>query len=384
MKSNWTVPKLAMPEGKDWYVWFRYNGKLKPYKKGLNYIKDLKVREKEFNLLREALHDRLKSGWNPLLPDIDVPTVSMTVIEAFKFGLDKKSKVLKPRTYGSYVTGVNYVIKAIKALRLDYLTVEELKRPYAMKILEKTHEIAESWSNVTYNKNLGYIKSVYGILVKHGIIEHSPFYQIETLKEEETESNITADDNETKIIKEHLIKVFPGFYSYMVTIFHTGIRPDELLSIRLSDIDIKRRLIKLKAPDAKTAKYRNIPINNFLFSLLEEMELKDYSQEYYLFGSYREKERGAKPGMDFIPGPFRINRSIASKLWKKLVKQGLGIDVNLYSMKHLGANKKILAGMELDTLRELYGHTSKMMTLRYAKIVKQVYAQQIVELSPDF
>ena len=49
-----------------------------------------------------------------------------------------------------------------------------------------------------------------------------------------------------------------------------------------------------------------------------------------------------------------------------------------------GANKKILAGIELDTLRELYGHTSKLMTLRYAKIVKEVYRKQIIENSPDF
>jgi ketol-acid reductoisomerase len=65
-------------------------------------------------------------------------------------------------------------------------------------------------------------------------------------------------------------------------------------------------------------------------------------------------------------------------------KEGLNINVNLYSMKHLGANKKILAGMELDTLRELYGHSSKMMTLTYAKNVKEIYRNQIMENSPDF
>jgi site-specific recombinase XerD len=43
-----------------------------------------------------------------------------------------------------------------------------------------------------------------------------------------------------------------------------------------------------------------------------------------------------------------------------------------------------LAGIDLDTLRELYGHTSKMMTMRYAKVVKEVYRKQILEKSPDF
>jgi hypothetical protein len=29
--------------------------------------------------------------------------------------------------------------------------------------------------------------------------------------------------------------------------------------------------------------------------------------------------------------------------------------MNLYAMKHHGADKKILAGMNMDSLRELYG-----------------------------
>ncbi|PWB20681.1 hypothetical protein [Flavobacterium sp. HTF] len=37
----------------------------------------------------------------------------------------------------------------------------------------------------------------------------------------------------------------------------------------------------------------------------------------------------------------------------------------------------------LDALGELYEHTSKMMTLRYAKVVKEVDRNQIMEKSPD-
>lgn len=56
----------------------------------------------------------------------------------------------------------------------------------------------------------------------------------------------------------------------------------------------------------------------------------------------------------------------------------------MYSEKHRGANKKILAGVDLDALKELYGHTSKLTTLTYTKIVKEVNRKQIIEKSPDF
>ena len=44
---------------------------------------------------------------------------------------------------------------------------------------------------------------------------------------------------------------------------------------------------------------------------------------------------------------------------------------------------KILAGLELDSLRELYGHTSKLMTEKYAKVVKEVYRKNILENLPE-
>jgi site-specific recombinase XerD len=124
-----------------------------------------------------------------------------------------------------------------------------------------------------------------------------------------------------------------------------------------------------------------------LKAYFEQMNLGNYNKEFFVFGTKREhSNRGLKRELDFTPAKNQLNRDCASKLWRKLVKNttGLGIDVNMYSMKHLGANKKILAGVELDALRELYGHTSKMMTLRYAKVVKEVNRKQILEKSPDF
>lgn len=56
----------------------------------------------------------------------------------------------------------------------------------------------------------------------------------------------------------------------------------------------------------------------------------------------------------------------------------------MYSLKHKGADDKILAGIDLDALRELYGHRSKYMTEKYARAVKDLYRKQIIDNSPDF
>lgn len=382
MKPIYTVPKLNQSK-KDWFVWFRYNGKLKVYKKGLNYIEDEKERLREFEKLRKELHELLKNNWNPLNEQVPTSPSALNIVEAALFALSKKKETLAPRTYESYHSSIKFFVAGIKAANLDYLQIGQVKRIHIKHILAKTKEL-RNWSNKAYNKNLGYIKAVFGELIQWDIIENSPVYKIKKLKEMETQANTPATDDEAEKIKNTILKKFPNFWPYVVTIFHTGVRCDELLSVRINMVDMVKMTITLPPEITKTDRYRIVPINKHLANVLHELQLYSYPDDYFVFGSTRPKNRGLSNDTDFIPAPQKLNRSTPGTLWRKLVKKGLGIDVNLYSMKHLGANKKILAGLELDTLRELYGHTSKLMTMRYAKIVKEVYRKQIMEHSPDY
>lgn len=386
MKSIYTNPKVVKYNdlSKPWFVFFRYNGKLFRFKYGINYITDLKKREKEANMLRDALHEKLKQGWNPNIPDVITQQSNLTLSEALDFALKKKKETLADKTKIDYTCTVNFSKKAIKELDFELLPVVETKRIHIKLILEKI-KLSRKWSNKSYNKNLGYLKAILSELIQWDIIENNPAHGIKSLKVGEIVANIPATDDEVKLIKKKILAEFPSFYVYIISIFHTGIRPEELLHIQLKMVDLSKNQIILPPDITKTDIERIVPINPFLKSYFEEMKLHGYNSNYYLFGSKREhSNRGLKKDLDFIPGPRRLNRDCASKLWRKLIKQDLGIDVTMYSMKHLGANKKILAGVELDALRELYGHTSKMMTLRYAKVVKEVNRKQILERSPDF
>lgn len=386
MKPIYTIPKVVKYDdlSKPWYVYFRYDGKLLRYKFGINYIKDYKGREVESNLMIEALHKKLKEGWNPTLPDEYAYKYKMSLIEAIEFAFEKKKPNLAPKTIIAYNTTVNFVIDGIKTLKLQNLSILDTKRIHIKSILEKV-KTKKEWSNKSYNKNLGFLKAILSELIQWDVIENNPAHKIKSLPVGEIIANIPATDDESKLIKKKLLNDFPSFYVLIISIFHTGIRPEELLQIKLKMVNLKTNEIRLPPEITKTDIGRIVPINPFLKAYFEEMDLSNYDKEFYLFGSKREfSNRGLKKELDFIPAPNRLSRDCASKLWRKLIKKELDIDVNMYSMKHLGADKKIIAGIELDTLRELYGHTSKMMTLRYAKRVKEVYRTQIMEMSPDF
>jgi len=242
---------------------------------------------------------------------------------------------------------------------------------------------SRKWSNKAYNKGRDYLKVLFSELVDLDIIENNPAFKIKPLKEARTNANRAPTHDEHALIKKHLSGT--NFYNFVVTIFHTGIRPKELLDIKLGMIDLKRAQIVLPPGITKTDIERIVPINPHLLAIFIDMEIQGYPNDFYLFGSfnYNHKHRSFKD-LDFIPALNHIKRDTATKKWKKEIKDTLGIDVNLYAMKHAGADAKILAGVSMESLQELYGHTSKVTTAIYAKKAKEVYRQEIIDKSPDF
>jgi len=387
MKSTYTTPKVCKPANGIWYVYFRYEGKLKRYSLGINYIQDLQKRQIEANALAKALHDKLKAKWNPNIPELEFNKPNYTFIAALKFALDKKKPNLAPKTISGYTGTFNFVSDAITSIGLKAMPITEIKRAHIKLMMEEMAK-NKNWSNKAYNKHLNHIKAILSELIQWDVIEFNPAHSIKNLPVEEIEANITATPKQHKIIKETLENQYPNFFRFILTIFHTGMRPAEILQIKISMIDLQNQEIILPKEITKTKRKRIVPINNHLLQHLKEMQISAISaisENYYLFGSHRTPGKGNVGNFeDFIPGPTAIKRDTATKRWHKIVKEDLNINVNMYSNKHAGANAKILAGMPLDALRELYGHTSKLMTEKYAKVIKEVYRKQIMDNSPEY
>lgn len=381
MSTIYTTPKVCKSKS-GWYVYFRYNGVQKRYKKGLNYIQDLRQRTKEANVLKRVLLQKLKGGWNPLGESILDDEILF--LDALQFALEKKKANLSNKTYLGYRGTLNFVIKSTQGECLDYLAMKDVKRSHIRIVMDRIKN-ERVWSNKAYNKNLNYLKAILSELLDWDVIETNPAHGIKNLKESVTTANVPATIEQHKIIKHHLSENHPNFLRFIQTIYHTGIRPKEILSIKIGMLDLNNDRIVLPANITKTDIDRIVPINPHLKRIFLDMEVGMYPKDFYLFGSFRQSGKGnIGKHLDFICGTTPIKRDTATRRWKRIVKDGLGIDVTMYSNKHGGANAKILAGIDLDALRELYGHTSKLTTVTYAKVVKDVYRNQIIDKSPDY
>ena len=384
MKSIYTIPKVVKYDDltKSWFVYFRYDKKLFRYKFGINYIQNYKKRLIEAEALRAALHHKLKDGWNPNVPD--AVNINYTFLESLDFAIEKKTANIGVKTLSGYNGTIKFIKQAVNLLKMEHLLISETKRAHIKLIMEKAKETRKLTNN-GHNKHLNHLKAILSELIQWDIIETNPAHNIKNMTVCESEANIPASPEDIEKIKKELEGKYPEFYNFILTIFHTGIRPEEITKIKTGMINLKNNEIILPAEITKTNKKRIVPINQHLMSYYKNMNFESLPKDYYLFGSHREPGKGnIGKFKDFIPGPTKINRDTATKRWEKIVKKDLNIQMNMYAMKHLGANRKILAGLELDSLRELYGHTSKLMTEKYATVVKEIHRKNILENSPEF
>jgi integrase len=404
-KIHYTTPQLCDYGGdltKNWFIYFDVINETtgvtirKQFRGGINKIKDLKTRTKEGNSLAKHWGEMLQDGWTPfkeVTSGLIGPTTPLN--DALDFALSKVDR--SGATLKDYGCTLRFAKAAATKVMLASAPLKFIEQEHIMLIMEQIKK-DRNWSNKAYNKNLGYLCAIIGRLVEWKVIKHNPAEKIKTLPVDESEKFIPLTEKEKQVLRETLYMEHYRFFVYLMVIYHTGIRPKEVLALTIKDIDLVNETIIIypdsKKENAKTKKIRKVPINPHLMAFFKQMELYTYPGNYYVFGSPYESGkgnrgsskdgRGAKHPDYFKPSPTHIKRDTTTKLWKSIVIDKLGINKHQYALKHTGANDKILAGIDLDVLQSLYGHESKLMTLKYVTEVKQIHANVIKEKSPSF
>lgn len=262
---------------------------------------------------------------------------------------------------------------------------EDVKRIHIKTILEKIKEQRNS-SNNSYNKYLTHFGAILSELIQYDIIENNPADKIKHLPIEDSILHNPASINDIKKIKYELKKKDINFYNFVSVIFHLGIRPEEILQIKVSMINFEDEIITLLPKNTKSRKkYRILPVNKYLMRYFNEMKLDQAPKDFFLFGSFRDSGKGnAGPKIDFIPGPTQLKRDTATKRWERIVKKGLGINMTMYAMKKHGANMKLSSGISLEAISEQFGHSKVETTKIYTTKLNEINRSEVLLKSPAF
>lgn len=154
------------------------------------------------------------------------------------------------------------------------------------------------------------------------------------------------------------------------TLFFTGVRKTELLSILIRDVDIQKSVLTIRGKTSKSKRTRYIPINPTLKIHLKEYLncRKNYSCEY-LFVSANKDERIT---------PFGI------KHWVDRLKKKSGVKFHLHQLRHTFACNLARNNISLPKLQKLMGHTDLRMTERYVRSLGVEHlVEDVLKLSID-
>jgi integrase len=143
---------------------------------------------------------------------------------------------------------------------------------------------------------------------------------------------------------------------------NTGLRRGELLGLEWADVNFSSALLTVRGASAKTGLTRHIPLNGEALDVLRKWQTCCASDALV------------------FPGPDGEPMFSLKTAWSKVATAAKLENFTFHDLRHTFASKLVQAGVDLNTVRELLGHTDIKMTLRYAHLAPEHKAAAVAKL----
>ena len=258
----------------------------------------------------------------------------------------------------------------------------------------RTARLKEGVTAGTVNKDVAALKAALRRAADWGILKSHPLAKVKPLKEdrsvrvrflsEDEEARLRAAldgreesirqgrDNANAWRAERRYKLLPDLRAVpfadrlkplVLLSLNTGIRRGGAFNLRWPDADLNRRQLTIEGRGAKTTQTRHIPLNSEALQILREWKSQAKRSSGYVFPS---------------SGGGRLDHVNTS--WRNLLKAAGIKGFRWHDLRHTFASKLVMAGVDLNTVRELLGHSDLTMTLRYAHLAPKVKADAVEKL----
>lgn len=365
--SNHLQPKSLSNE---WYItWNHFHPQLGKRKQvrwrlGINYEHTVDQRLEAAEKVLRQVRVWLENNNNPWVDQPKDIGLLQALDKAFTSWQNKKPRI--PKTVYNYDNARKLFV--IHSKKYAEVSVKEIKRPEIRSILDLIQE-KRGFGNTRYNFIKGAIRALFGEMIELGYIEVNPLADmLGKKKEKPNRIPFTAEE------KERIRKELEGdtFYLFPMLVYYSGIRPGEIRRLLVEDVYLDHNVIFLDGKKTKSSNPRIAIIPPPLKHLLEK-HIKGASPKWYILG----KE-------DFSPSDKQMADKQSSDYWLAKVKIGLGIDKDMYLLKHTAGDDLLNSDVDINLIKELYGHTTLRMTQKYLKQQKQSAFRQLSEKIKEF
>jgi integrase len=366
------------PKGKiTYYVFYRINGKQVNYKLG-SYPE----------ITPAQARDLAKAKLGEVANGVDVQAVKKEAKRKTELAKHTKLSSYLEHQYKPWLMTRNSktfdrIIKTIETGFPDYLD-KQLSSITAWDIEKWRNEKTKSGlSPATIN---GYVNTLKGALsraVEWELIESHDLSKVKALKtdnaivrylskdeEDSLFNSLSKRDSRVKSERENgnlyrqkrrytLLPELRDYYycdylePLVILATNTGMRRGELLGLKWEHINLEKEFLTVISDNSKSGTGRHIPLNKIAKTALSNW-LNDTSHQGFVFKGVDEQ-----PLKDI------------KKSWGNLLKEAEIINFRFHDLRHHFASKLVMAGVDLNTVRELMGHSDLKMTLRYAHLAPE-------------
>ena len=262
----------------------------------------------------------------------------------------------------------NYSSNTLNAYKRDLIQYNKFVAEYndKLKIEEVNYKIIRSWivtmvnnniSNRSINRKVSSLKSFYNFLIKTETINSSPLKAHTPLKQsKKIQVPFSQDEINSLLDSDFFTNDYRGILQKTIIAFFyfTGVRRIELITLKESDVNIESSTVKIMG---KRSKERIIPIlpklkKAIIFFNEIKFKFHDQTSSDYFFISKNGKQLSEKFVYRTVNEYFKL---VSPKIKKAP-----------HVLRHSFATHLINEGADINSVKELLGHSSLSSTQVYS------------------
>jgi site-specific recombinase XerD len=315
---------------------------------------DFQLFRTKYGFTRKAVGSPSKAAFEKLLLKLrrqDLPGTEHA--ENYLFHQCRRNR--RPNTLELNYTSISLFLKFLKIEGVTHL--EALTRKHLEAFVE--YEQDRGLKPNTVRGRLASVKAFLRHLVEEGVVRQEVLLRSVSVKVPDALPRAMAPED-----VGHLLSVIDNTRNraLVLMLLRTGMRIGELLALRLEDIDLREQKVFIREA-RKTGMGRVVYFSSDAKEALAAwLEQKDPREDVLAYGKKYESITYAGARAMFVG---------------YLKKAGLlHKGYSLHCLRHTFASELLNAGMRLETLQPLLGHTSLEVTRRYARLTDKTREEE--------
>ncbi len=350
---------------KRWYVYYSFlnaeTGKMEKqppiYDKINRRFKTKKERLAALKLLRKVVAKLLKRGYVPNMMAEQVEEKLYSAETALDYALSVKKAMLAETSYRDYENRLKAFKFFLNKKELLHSSIEYTTKKYVVEFLDS---VLKKSSIRNRNNTRIILSSLFTVLEDNEMIDRNFVRNIKPLKDK-PERNKTYSMAEVQKIYEYIEAKDAQLLLFIKFVSYNFLRPIEVCRLQVKDINLKDRLLVVKAKN-KAVKTKIIP--RIIYDELVKLDLSNPNAFLFTSQGIAETEVAPTDRRDYFTKKY-------SRVKKAL---GLGRDFTVYSFRHTfitklfrELRKKYSYTEACDILRLITGHSTLKALQQYLR-----------------